>query len=406
MIEQIKIPADLIIREDYSDKIKNYLDKNIIKVITGQRRTGKSYLMYQIISIIYSQNTDAQIIYINKELSDFRFIRNDADLIEYLDSYQLKDKNYVFIDEIQEIKGFEQALRSLLATHNWDIWCTGSNASFLSKDIAGLLSGRSIEIRVYPLTYSEFLLFHKLTDSDNSLNSYLKYGGLPYLTRLKPDDATIFEYLKSLYSTILFKDIVARHNIRNINFLENLVNFAAGNIGSLFSANSISMYLKSEGLHIPPIRVIEYLSYLEDAFFLIKLKRADIKGKKIFNFGEKYFFEDLGLRNSISGFRFEDMNKVIENAILLHLRSQDFKVFTGQNESNEIDFIAEKNDKRIYFQVAYQIPDQKVYEREFGNLKKIRDNYPKYVISMDPVKWDDDMGIKHFQLREFLTIKL
>jgi len=276
----------------------------------------------------------------------------------------------------------------------------------LSKDIAGLLSGRSIEIRVYPLTYSEFLLFHKLTDSDNSLNSYLKYGGLPYLTRLKPDDATIFEYLKSLYSTILFKDIVARHNIRNINFLENLVNFAAGNIGSLFSANSISMYLKSEGLHIPPIRVIEYLSYLEDAFFLIKLKRADIKGKKIFNFGEKYFFEDLGLRNSISGFRFEDMNKVIENAILLHLRSQDFKVFTGQNESNEIDFIAEKNDKRIYFQVAYQIPDQKVYEREFGNLKKIRDNYPKYVISMDPVKWDDDMGIRHFQLREFLKMKI
>lgn len=406
MIEQVKIPDDLIIRYAYSDKIKAYLNKDIIKVVTGQRRTGKSYLIFQVIEYVKSHNDDVLIVYINKELSDFRFIKNDTDLIEYLSAIPLKGKNYLFIDEIQEIKGFEQALRSLLATHNWDIWCTGSNASFLSKDIAGILSGRSIEIRVYPLTYSEFLLFHKLSDSDVSLNSYLKYGGLPYLIRLSLNDATVNEYLRNLYSTILYKDIVARHNIRNINFLENLVYFTAANIGSLFSANSVSMYLKSEGLNIHPVRVIEYLSYLEDAFLLIKLKRADIKGKKIFNFGEKYFFEDLGLRNSISGFRFEDINKVIENTVLLHLRSQGFVVFTGQIESNEIDFIAEKNDTKIYLQVAYQIPDQKVYEREFGNLKKIRDNYPKYVISMDPVKWDDDMGIRHIQLRKFLTLKI
>jgi len=235
---------------------------------------------------------------------------------------------------------------------------------------------------------------------------YLKFGGLPYLINLSLDDLTVFEYLRGVYNTILFKDIVNRHGIRNIHFLENLVQFSADHIGSLLSSNKISEYLKSQGIRMATVRVLEYLNYLTDAFFLKKIKRTDIKGKRVFEVGEKYFFEDLGLRNLIAGFSMNDIGKIIENAVLLHLQYNGFEVHTVALNDKEIDFVGTRANEKIYVQVAYLIPDQKVYEREFGNLRKIDDNYPKYVVSMDPVISTGNLGIKHIHLREFLKMEI
>jgi hypothetical protein len=346
------------------------------------------------------------VVFISKELPEFRFIKSGEDLLHFLVDKQISKNNYLFIDEVQEIEGFENALRSLLAQRKWDIWCTGSNASMLSKDIAGLLSGRAIEIKVNSLTYVEFTRFHNLENTDETLNKYLKFGGLPYLINLELNEPMVNEYLKGIYNSILFKDVVSRHGIRNTRFLENLVQFVADNVGSIVSAKKISDYLKSQGENMPPNLVLEYLSFLCDAFFTIKVKRADIKGKRFFEVGEKYFFEDIGLRNMVAKYRPADISKIIENVIFMHLQARGFQIFTGTLGNREIDFVCERNAERIYIQAAYLIPDEKVQDREFGNLLLIQDNYPKYVVSMDPVKWDSVKGIQHFQLREFLMMEL
>lgn len=400
------LPDSIIIRQRYLEKSLIYLDKEIIKIFVGQRRVGKSYLLFQLIKHLIQNRPGSNVVFISKELPEFRFIKSGEDLLHFLVDKQISKNNYLFIDEVQEIEGFENALRSLLAQRKWDIWCTGSNASMLSKDIAGLLSGRAIEIKVNSLTYVEFTRFHNLENTDETLNKYLKFGGLPYLINLELNEPMVNEYLKGIYNSILFKDVVSRHGIRNTRFLENLVQFVADNVGSIVSAKKISDYLKSQGENMPPNLVLEYLSFLCDAFFTIKVKRADIKGKRFFEVGEKYFFEDIGLRNMVAKYRPADISKIIENVIFMHLQARGFQIFTGTLGNREIDFVCERNAERIYIQAAYLIPDEKVQDREFGNLLLIQDNYPKYVVSMDPVKWDSVKGIQHFQLREFLMMEL
>ncbi|MBN1158592.1 MAG: ATP-binding protein [Bacteroidales bacterium] len=400
------IPELVINRPGYLEKSLIYLGKDIIKVFTGQRRVGKSYMLFQLMNHLMKNIPGSNILFISKELPDFRFIRNDSDLLHYLEDKVSPDKNFLFIDEVQEIEDFITALRYLHARRKWDIWCTGSNASMLSKDVAGMLSGRIMEIHIGSLSYSEFLEFHRIENTGDSLNSFLKYGGLPFLINIPLQDETVREYLKGIYSTILYKDVVSRYGIRNIRFLENLVVFAAGNTGSLLSAKKISDYLRSQGVNMPPNLVLDYLSYLTDAFFLIKVPRSDIQGKKVFEIGEKYYFGDVGLRNMISGFRPEDIGKIIENAVLLHLRANGFQVFTGASGNKEIDFVCQRNQERIYVQVAYLISGQQVREREFGNLLLIKDNYPKYVVSMDTVQWESVEGIRHIRLRDFLSMDL
>jgi hypothetical protein len=397
------LPDQIINRNLYIDKAIPFIDKDIVKIFIGQRRVGKSYILYQLIRYISDNNANANILYINKELPEFKFIKDDVDLLKYVIENQTTAKNYLFVDEIQEIIHFEKALRGLLASGKWDIWCTGSNAELLSSDIAGVMSGRSVEIPVYSLTFTEFLEFHKLANDHLSLNLYLKFGGLPYLKNITLKEEIAYEYLKSIYNTILYKDILSKHKIRNTRFIEDLVNFAADNTGSLVSSKKISDFLKSQKINIPPVRVIEYLKHLCNAFFFFKLQRADLKGKRFFEIGEKYYFNDIGLRNAIIGFKPNDINKILENVVLLHLLSNGYKAFTGSIGVNEIDFVFEKNSQRIYIQVAYLISDDKVYEREFGNLKMIDDNYPKYVVSMDSINLGEDNGIIHIQLLEFLN---
>ncbi len=391
-----------ISRENYINKLIPFIDKDIIKVLIGQRRVGKSYMLFQIIEHIIKKNPTANIIYINKELIEFDFIKDYKDLIEYIRNNSIDEKNYLFIDEIQDIEGFEKALRSLSAEGKYDIYCTGSNAQLLSGDIAGLLSGRSIEIKIFSLSFKEFLKFHKLSDSDDALHKYIKYGGLPYLINLKLDDNVIFDYLKNIYSTILFKDVVSNQNIRNVYFLEKLVQYIADNTGSIVSAKKISDFLKSQKINISSQVVLNYLTHLTNALLVFKVMRAEIQGKKIFETGEKYFFEDIGLRNSIVGFKQVDIAKILENVVYLQLLISGYDVSVGKLGENEIDFVAEKNGEKKYFQVAYLLSDKTTIEREFGNLLKIKDNYPKYVISMDKIQGNTYEGIQQISLHKFL----
>ncbi|MCX6800185.1 MAG: ATP-binding protein [Candidatus Falkowbacteria bacterium] len=387
----------------YINKIKPYINKNIIKVIVGQRRVGKSYLLFQIMDLIKEQRKTANLIYINKELNEFESIKNYQDLIKYIKQKTKKScKNYIFIDEIQDINKFEKALRSLNAEELYDIYCTGSNANLLSGELATYLSGRYIEIKVFSLSYKEFLNFHKLKNNPDSFSKYIQYGGLPYLYNLELTEDVVFPYLKNVYNTILLKDIVVRHRIRNVLFLENLVEYLCDNTGSLVSSKKISDFLKSQKINISTNIVLDYLSFLEQAFFIFKVSRSEVQGKKIFEVNEKYYFEDLGLRHSIVGFKQLDINKILENLVFLHLKILGYKVTVGQLGSKEIDFVCEKSGEKMYIQVAYLINDENK-EREFGNLLLIQDNFPKLVISMDEaIGKNSHEGIKHINIREFL----
>jgi predicted AAA+ superfamily ATPase len=390
-------------RPIYFNKIKPFIDKQLIKVLTGQRRVGKSFMLRLIRDHIKKQKPKANFIYIDKELHEFSHIKNGNDLIEHIETVSKTENNYLFIDEIQEIDGFEIAVRSLLNQGKHDIYCTGSNASILSGEIASMLSGRQIMVRMHSLDYSEYLQFHKKEDSKENLLRYLKYGGLPYLINLPEDDFVIADYLKNIYMTILYRDIVSRHNIRDVKFLENLVRFLAGNTGSLFSAKSITEYLKSQKITKSIQLVTDYIKYLDDAFFVNTAKRADIEGKKIFEIGEKIYFEDLGICNALSGFTPGYIHKNMENAVMNHLLIKDWTVYVGKSGNKEIDFIANKNNEKVYIQVAYLLESDKTIEREFGNLLAIDDNYPKYVVSMDDFSSPNTYkGIKHLTLSEFL----
>lgn len=389
-------------RHFYIEKISPFIDKDIIKVIVGQRRVGKSYLLFQIMDEIKAKHKTANIIYLNKELSEFDAIKTYRDLLGYIAKHAKGKKNYVFIDEIQDIDAFEKALRSLHAEGGYDIYCTGSNANLLSGELATYLSGRYIEIKVFSLSYAEFLTFHKLSENQESFLRYIKYGGLPYLINLELTDDVVYDYLRSVYNTILLKDVVSRYKIRNIVFLENLIGYLADNIGSLVSAKKISDFLKSQKINISTNIVLDYLSFLANAFFMLKVSRSDVRGRKIFEVNSKYYFEDLGLRHSIVSYKQTDINKVLENLVFAHLQILGYRVTVGQLKEKEIDFVCEKQGGKLYIQVAYMVTEENK-EREFGNLLAIQDNYPKLVVSMDEMIGKGGYkGIRHLNVRDFL----
>lgn len=398
---------DIVIRRKYQDMIIPFMGKQLIKVLTGQRRVGKSYILKQTIGFISREDPSGHVIYINKEDLNFESIKTAADLHSYvLGNTREGVKNYVFVDEIQEIADFEKAMRSLLLNPVYDLYCTGSNATMLSGELSTILSGRYIEIPVYSLSYSEFLSFHKIENSKVSLMHFLKYGGLPYLKHLELNDEIVFGYLKGVYSTVIYRDVLMRNEIRNAAFLENLVRFLADNIGQLFSAKKISDYLKSQKTNIATSQIITYLNHLSNAFLIHKVGRFDIIGKRIFEIGEKFYFQDLGLRNAIFEYKQSDIAKVMENAVYNHLLYNDFEVKVGQVGSNEIDFVCKRQGEMIYVQVCYLLNEQSTIDREFGILEKINDNYPKIVVSMDEFKGNSRNGIQHKNLQDFLTAPL
>jgi predicted AAA+ superfamily ATPase len=391
-------------RDIYLQKIKPFINKQLIKVLTGQRRVGKSYLLHQIKEEILFLNKKANIIFINLEKIEFSHIQNYIQLSDYIRSKTKPETNYLFIDEIQDVDGFEKVLRSLVSEPNFDIYCTGSNAKILSGELATYLSGRQIELRVHSLSYLEYLTFYGLENNAESLQSFMRFGGMPYMIHLEYNIEVISEYLQNITNTIIFRDVVARYEIRDVSFLQNLMQYLADNTGSIVSANNISKYLKSQNMNKTAQSIINYIDYIENSFAIQKVKRMDIRGKRIFESGEKYYFEDVGIRNSLVGFNMADVHKMMENVVYNHLVFKGYKVFVGKLNDIEIDFVAEKNGETNYFQVTYLLKDNVTIEREFGNLLKIDDNYPKYVISYDNFQVPNTYkGIRHFLLIDFLT---
>ena len=395
----------LIIRQNYLDKILKYLGKEMIIVLTGQRRVGKSYLLKQ----FYQEKIkepDSNIIYIDKEKREFDFIRNYQNLNDYIESKFVKDKhNYILIDEVQDIAEFELSVRSYRTEENADVIITGSNAKMLSGELSTIIGGRFKEIYIQPLSYEEFLTFHSLDDNDDSLTQYINLGGMPGLNKIGLHEDDVREYQKDIYNTVLLKDVIMRNNIRNVNFLENLVLYLADNTGKIISANNVSKYMKSNGENISVSVILNYLNYLSDAYIINKVNRYDVHGKRLFDSNEKYYFEDNGIRNAIAGGTREgDVEKVIENVVYQNLVRLGYEVFVGQLQSSEIDFVCTKpNGEKIYVQVSYLIVNEETRKREFGNLMRIQDNYPKYVVSMTPLITNNDYeGIKHIHLRNFL----
>lgn len=399
----MNFPRILKKRKGYIDRIKPFMQKSVAKVLTGQRRVGKSFLLYQLIEEILAEEPDANIIYVNLEDFTFSSLQTAEDLHSYIISHSKeKVKNYIFIDEIQDIPGFEKVIRSLLLNEDNYIYITGSNAKMLSGELATYLSGRYIEFKIYSLSYSEFLEFHGLTESETSYELYSRYGGLPYLLNLPLEDETVNEYLKSVYSTIVFRDVVSRYKLRNTLFLEKLIQFLSENIGNLFSAKNISDYLKSQHTAISVNQIQSYTEYLNNAFLIHRVERYDLIGKRVFEIGEKYYFENMGIRNIVIGYRITDKAKILENLVYNHLLYKGYDIKVGYYGDKEIDFVGEKNGEKLYIQVALKIDSDKTAEREFGNLLKIQDNYPKIVVTEDTFSGNSYEGIRHCSIRQFL----
>lgn len=393
------------VRQPYLDRICHFLGKDTIIILTGQRRVGKSCMLRVFCDYVASRS-DANVIYINKEKHQFDRIVTYADLNVYVDEHLVADKmNYLLIDEVQDIADFERSLRSYYDEPNIEIVVTGSNSAMLSSDLSTKIGGRYTEIYIHALSYEEFLTFHKLDDNDESLSLYLDLGGLPGLVRYELEVDEVRQYQNDVLGTVLLKDVIMRQQIRNVSFLHNLIRFLADNAGKVISANSISKYMRGQGESVTPTAVISYMRALCQSYVMHQVNRYDIHGKRLFESNDKYYFEDHGVRNALCGVKREgDIEKVMENVVYSHLRRMGYRVTVGQLQAAEIDFVCERSDgKRLYVQVAYLIVDEATRTREFGNLLAIRDNYPKYVISLTPmVSRQDYDGVMHLHLRRFL----
>lgn len=394
-----------ITRQYYANKIDAWLGKGQIIVLTGQRRVGKSYILKDFIER-HKEDSNSNFIYIDKERKKFDEILSYEQLNAYVETQKQEGlHNFIIIDEVLEIDGWEKSVRSYRLEDNVDILITGSNSQMLSSELSTLIGGRYQEINIQSLCYTEFLVFHNLEDSDESLWKYINYGGLPGLIQVGIDnDEFIWEYIKGVFHTVVLKDIVERQSVRNLTFLNRLLRYFADTIGKLTSINNISKFMKSQGVDIAVKSISSYLSYYKDAYLLSTVERFDIHGKRILESNEKIYFGDLGLRNFISGGEREgDIEKVIENIVYLQLTRMGYNITVGQLKAGEVDFVCTKPNERIYVQVSYLIATKETEEREFGALSSINDNYPKYVISMTPlIKRSDKDGIIHIGLRNFL----
>lgn len=396
----------MIIREAYLRQIVPLIDKNLIKVLTGVRRSGKTVLLSQIQDyLLKNGRSKSQIINISLESKKNKKFKDGDVLYEYLISAceKLNAKAYIFLDEIQIVSGWEEVVSSLLVDVDCDVYITGSNSKLLSGELATLIAGRYIQIHVYPFTLSEAKQMLEQTGkfkSDEELfQNYLKYGGLPM--RFSLEEISLETYLSDTYDAIVVKDIIQRNNIKDTNLLNMILAFLMDNIANPFSARSIVAALKQEGISTTVETVIAYIDYIKKAMVVYSAQRYDIKGKKLLTTNEKYYTVDLGLRNCVKTSGEIDYNKLYENIVYLELLCRGYDVKVGKTDDYEIDFVAYKGSDILYVQVCYLLASPETVEREFGNLERIKDNYPKYVISGDLPDFSRN-GIKHYNIVKFL----
>ena len=397
-------------RELYIEKIKPFIDKDIIKVLTGIRRSGKSVMLKLIMEELKQNKIDEkQFININFENLINRELTTADKLYEYIlkKASEIKKKCYIFLDEIQEVKDWEKCINSLRVNeeYDFDIYITGSNAKLLSGELSTYLAGRYVEFVIYPFSFKEFLETLKSIQQNVStretFQKYVKFGGMPFLYNLAFEEEASLQYLKDIYSSIILKDITQRNKIRDTDMLERVISYLIMNVGNNFSATSISKFFKSENRKVSVETILNYIKATEESFLIYRVSRDDLIGKKVLNVNEKYYIADYGMREAILGSNQRDINQIFENIIYLELLRKGYNVRVGKVDNLEVDFVCTKGNEKIYVQVAYLLASPETIEREFTSLEKIDDNYPKYVISMDEFDMSRN-GIIHINIIDFL----
>lgn len=397
----------MIERKEYMKQIKPFIDKDIIKIITGIRRCGKSVFLKQIIEYLKSINVpDKNIIYINFEEIEFKNIKTEESLDKLIieKSKNIEGKLYLFFDEIQKVDGWENSIASYFASFDADIYLTGSVSNLLSQKDSSRLSGRYIEIKMYPFSFKESLEINKSLSEEKVFEEYLKNGGMPFIFTLDEDEEKI-EYLKNLYDSIILRDVINQNEVRNIELLDKILQFLIDNVGRTFSSRSISNYFKHEGRNVSSETIMNYLKYCEIAYIIHKVKRENIIGKEILKTQEKYYLTDHGFREVIFRNNQNSESQILENIVFIELLRRGYDVKIGKINDLEIDFICKKRSEKIYIQVSSYLSDEKTIEREFNSLLKIKDQYPKYVLSLNKTDLSYN-GIKHKNIMDFLKEEL
>lgn len=400
----------MIQRDLYMQQIRPFINSELIKVLTGIRRSGKSVMLELIQQeLISSGVSPSQFICINFEkMSNQLFCTAEA-LHKEISTriVSISGKAYLFFDEIQEVTNWEKCINSFRLDFDCDIYITGSNAKLLSGELATYLAGRYVEFIIYPFSYAEYIEMRRQKEASKDNNTlfkeYLSYGGMPFLSNLMDNKNACQQYLKDIYSSVVLKDIVKRNNIRDVDQLERIITYILANIGHTFSATSLSKFFKSEGRSVSTETILNYMKACTDAFLFYKVSREDLIGKKILTVNEKYYVADHGLREAIYGQNTRDIELTLENIVFLELLRRGYTVTIGKTNTQEIDFIAKKGSEKLYLQVTYLLASEETIEREFKIYEQIPDNYPKYVISMDEVDMSRN-GIKHFHIRDFLLM--
>lgn len=404
----------MIKRNLYIDQLRDFIDKPQIKILTGIRRSGKSSILFLIKEeLIEREVSPERILHINLESFLFSDLSNAQDLYSYVSERIVPGKrNYLLIDEIQEVNQWEKAINSFLVDFDLDIYLTGSNAHLLSSELATYLAGRYVEIPVYTLSFSEYLNFkaqyapQKETDNRKAFLSYLKLGGFPVLHTADYNEETAYKVVYDIYSSIILRDTVQRYRIRDVELLERVIKYVFDNIGNTFSGKNVADYFKSQQRKIDINTVYNYLSALEGAFILYRTSRYDIKGKELLKTQEKFYLSDIGLLYATMGFKNRMIAGILENIVFLELKRRGYQVYVGKIDTKEIDFIAEKQNKKIYVQVAYKLENERTADREFSELLRIEDQYPKFVVTMDDF-WEESIdGVQHFYISDFLLSTL
>ena len=401
----------MIKREVYMQRIRPFMNTELIKVFTGIRRAGKSVMLELVKEELKNSGVDEKnFLCMNFEQFANSQILDAKSLYEKIVEFQksAQGKTYLFLDEIQEVEGWEKCINSCRVDFDCDIYITGSNAKLLSGELATYLAGRYVEFVIYPFSFAEFfemnLIKNPNADKATCFMQFLKTGGMPFLSNFPDDDSAKSQYLIDIYNSVVLKDVVKRNNIRDVDTLERIVAYAFSNIGHIFSATSLSKYFKSENRKISHDTILNYLKFCSDAFLFYKINRYDLEGKKIVTVNEKYYCADHGLREALLGKNIQNIDQVLENIVCLELLRRNYKVYVGKKGDLEIDFIAEKQGKKIYIQVAYFLANEETIKREFSVYNFVKDSYPKYVVSMDDLDFSQN-GIIHKNIKEFLLME-
>lgn len=398
----------MIKRESYMARIRPFIDGDLIKVLTGIRRSGKSVMLELIKDELRARGvTEEQLVAFNfEDMRNAQLCTAEAlhdELVRRAAS--IKGKIYFFFDEIQEVERWERCVNSLRVEMDCDIYITGSNAKLLSGELATYLAGRYVEFIIYPFSFSEFLaLYHSVepdADTRTCFNRYLTFGGMPYLANLRFDEIACRQYLRDLFNSVELKDIVKRNNVRDVDMLERIIAYVTANIGTTFSSTAISKYLKNEGRRVSPETVLNYLKACSDAFLFYQVRRQDLQGKKILTVNEKYYVADHGIREAVIGGNMRDINLVLENIVFMEALRRGYSVTVGKVGEREIDFVCERHGEKCYIQVTYLLAAEETVQREFGVYEHVQDNFPKYVVSLDEFDMSRN-GVRHYNIRDFL----